>query len=411
MLDNHWKISKEISTKVDFNKAIKKIEKNKVFFNKEFIPEWFKKDSKLFPENILELYNRDLSPVDQFIEDILFERYLKHKKPFYTRFPISYRIVPVFIRNPIFEFIKKRKKVPEFPEWPVDSTVDLLRYAYLMLIKRKTFEKIPYIGFWPDKKDFAICLTHDLETETSFDNIEAMRVIERKYGFKSTWNVLCKRYEIDFEKLKKLEKEGCEIALHGYNHDGKMPYLSNKKIDKRINKCLFKLKDFKVDSFRSAQLQRNEKFLKYISKYFICDSSVPDTEFKSAFAMKSGCCTVFPFMIDGMVEIPLTVPQDFRLIYTLKLNDEDYLKLWKDKIDHIKELGGIVSIVTHPDDYISGNERYLTLYDKTLEYLSKLEKFYHDTQINIAKWWLERNNCKIDGGKITGSERATTTYF
>ena len=325
--------------------------------------------------------------------------------------PVSYKIIPVPVRNFIFSLILKKKKDVNFPEWPADSSVDLLRNIYMKLIKTNSSKKIPYINFWPNKNKFAVCLTHDLETSSSFKHIEEIRKIEKRYGFVSSWNILCKKYKIDFKKLKQLKKEGCEIALHGYNHDGKFPFLPKNKTIKRIRKCFSKLNEFQLTSFRSPQLQRNERFLKHISKYFICDSSVPDVDLRSPVAMRSGCCTVFPFIINNMVELPLTVPQDFRLIYTLKLSNAEYYEIWKNKIDYIKKLNGLVNILAHPDDYLSGNERYLSIYEKILKYLSKQKSYYHSTPSEIAKWWLERDKSKIKGNKIIGSSRARIEYF
>lgn len=413
MINEHWKIPTEIAKKaekIDFNDAVEKIENDNVFFKKEFIPSWYKGKSKKFPSFLLKKHE-NLKKADLIVEDLLFERYFAHKTPFFVKFPVSYKIVPVFIRNFVFSIINKAKKDTGFPQWPIDSSTDLIYEIYMKQIRKEIKKKIPYVNFWPNGKKFAVCLTHDLETGAAFSTIEKFRKIERKYGFVSTWNIVAKKYDIDFAKLQQLEKEGCEVALHGYNHNGKTPYLSKEKMKQRLTEAISKFKGFKILSFRSPQLQRSEKFLKCLSEYFICDSSIPDTDIKSAFAMRSGCCSVFPFMINNMVELPLTMPQDFRMIFSLKYSDADYFALWKEKVDYIKSLGGFVNVLTHADPYISGNDKKLAIYEKILKHISKSKNYYSGTMFEIGKWWIERSKSRIINGKIVGSKRAKMSYF
>lgn len=341
----------------------------------------------------------NVNKFDEIIKPLIYEKYFEHKQPLFTKLPFSYNIISPNVRNllikliQVAKFTRSKTKVSNFPSWPIEKSVETLRYIFLKSFEIKAKKKVPYTNFWPEKKRCCFVATHDMETETSFRNIETIREIENRFGFKSSWNVLSKKYGItktEFNQLRQLKNNGCEIGIHGYNHDGKLPYLKREEIIKRLEHARKTFEEFNCTSFRSPQLQRNENFLHLLSDYFLCDSSVQDTDIYSAFAKKSGCCTVFPFMINDMVEVPITLAQDFRLIYTLNLNEQKMYELWKEKVDFVYEIGGVINILTHPDDYLIGNERYLKVYERLLEYIAKKESIYHDTISNVAYWWKER---------------------
>ncbi len=342
------------------------------------------------------------------ISRLLTENYIKKRRPISTRLGIQYNKIPVRLRNALFKILIKFKKDSGFPRWPIENYLENTRYNFILKLKEK-FKKIPYISFWPKGK-FAFALTHDMDTQSSFENIKKIRCIEKKYNFVSSWNVLANEYKINFDKLEELKKENCEIGSHGYNHDGLLSFLPKEKIDSRIKYCMEIFKKFNIRGFRAPQLQKSEDMLAVINNYFEYDSSMADTDILSIVGMRCGCCSIFPYFIKNMVELPLTIPQDYRMIYTLRLDDDQILDVWKKKIDFIIKSGGLVLINSHPDNHLSGSERGLRLYDKILNYISKQDS-YHDLPINIAKWWRERNLCKIEGKKIIGSKRAKIKFI
>ncbi len=433
-LEGHWKLQEGILKKVyikefeDFiaNKTISvlKIKNNKL------LPKWAKSESKIFIPGYSAKYKEDadvllklndvevslldinesiyLNNFNRIIDSLLFEDYFKKKRPIFSKLPIPYYLIP--FRHILFrKFFYLGKKDTKFPDWPTDVSVELLRNLYINAIKQKLGKKIPYIGFWP-KGRFAVCLTHDSDSKSSFKNIDKIREIEKRYGFNSSWNVLSKRYKMDYKKLKQLVNDGCEIGIHGYTHDASLAFLPRKEIERRINYSISKLNRFEVEGFRSPQLKRNRRFLNLLANYFLYDSSVPNSEYKSSLALRTGSCSVFPFFIRNMVEIPLTMPQDFTLIYTMKFSKNKILKIWKEKIDLIRQMNGLVCFNTHPDDYLIGNDKYLDIYEEILKYLSKQDS-WNALPREIAEWWKERFSCELKGKKIIGSDRAKIWYI
>jgi len=69
-------------------------------------------------------------------------------------------------------------------------------------------DKIPFIWFWPHGKNFAFVITHDVETEKGLRNIERICEIERRYGFRSSWNFVPERYSVDSRLLERLVNDG-----------------------------------------------------------------------------------------------------------------------------------------------------------------------------------------------------------
>ena len=425
MLKEFWKISEDIS--ITENKEYQQVKgKGKIILNNtSLIPTWSKpskeilinriplksnKESNYYLQYKNERFNLDEDYIEKLCEDLLFEHYLTKKKSFLSKIPFDYTIIPPKIRVNLFNLYLKLKKDPKFPEWPTDLTVDLLRHLYIQSIKSNKNKQVPYIWFWPNDHKVALCITHDCDSETSYTNIEKVREIERKYNFKSCWNFVPSKYPLDFKKMSELEKEGCEVGIHDYDHTGKLAFEDEEIIKKKLSESISKFKDYKIQGFRSGLLQRNEKFLKILSEYFVYDSSVSDTDMNSPLSYRNGVCTVFPFFINKMVEIPITMPQDWRLI-RMNFNDKEMLDIWSKKIKLITEVNGIININMHPDDFISGNEKYLKVYEELLKELSTLENVWAALPREVAEWWTERANSNIKNKIIEGSERAKIKYY
>jgi peptidoglycan/xylan/chitin deacetylase (PgdA/CDA1 family) len=430
MIAEHWKIDKELIKKANIqeikgyrkDKGIASIEIN----NKELQPEWYDKRIRIFtngyaPEKgssdctisknnndfkLLEIKNDGISinNFNNIIKDIIHENYYEQKQPFFSKSPIPYTIIPVKLRNALFNTLLRLKKDPKWPNWPIEKSVELLRYIYIKSISIKLNKNIPHIGFWPKKK-FAFSVTHDCDTLSSFKNIESIRDIEKKYNINSSWNIVSNRYKIDDKTIKQLKYQHCEIGLHGYNHDNKLAFLSRKEIKKRLSKASKIISKYNITGFRSPSLLRNKRFLDTLSEHFEYDSSTCDTDLHSPVAMRSGTCTIFPFFIRGMTEIPITMPQDYRLMRMNRTKIQIF-NIWKEKIDFIEKAGGCATLLTHPDSHIFGSDKYLDVYDKILKYVDKKNSVWKALPNEISTWWKDRNKAELKGKKIIGLKKA-----
>ncbi|HII15569.1 MAG TPA: hypothetical protein HA362_04620 [Nanoarchaeota archaeon] len=350
----------------------------------------------------------ELNNIDGIINAVLDEVYYPKKRPSFSYFPFPYTKIPVFIRLGLFKLLLKFKHDPGWPKWPIEKSIDAIRHLFMMGIAKACNHPVKYIDFWP-KGRFALLLTHDCDSEASYRWIEYIREMEKSHGFTSSWNFVPKKYELDFTKIRLLKKEGCEIGIHDYDHTANLPYRSREEIAGAIDYGIKQLKEFNPNGFRSAQLQRTPEFMSILADKMAYDSSVPDTDIYSPVYFRNGACTIFPFFIKKMVELPLTLQQDFRL-KRMGMSPVQIAEAWKLKLKYIHERGGLATMNVHPDDFIFGSEYYLKAYEDFLKHAEKLEP-WNANPSDIAKWWHERCNASLKGGKVKGSKRARVAEF
>lgn len=436
MISRHWKIQNGIEKKARIKNAPKFAIKQSLVTldikNSNLIPEWAENKTKLLVKGYsedkknsdcmietkddsfaflrIERGNIVINNFNNIVNNLIYEQYYKIRRPLYSRLPFDYTKIPVGLRNSIFNLFMNLKTDPGYPNWPIEKSVELIRHLYIKSISIKLRKPVPYISLWPKEKRFAILITHDCDTESSFINANKIREIEKRYKVKSSWNILSNKYRINLTLLKKLKEEGCEIGLHGYNHDNKMPFLRKTKIIRRIESASDLIKKLAIRGFRSPSLLRNKDFLELLSLYFAYDSSTSDTDICSPLGMRNGTCTVFPFFIKNMVEIPITMPQDYRLI-RLKKTKYEIFEIWKRKIDFLRKVNGLIVLLTHPDSHIFGNDEYFSVYEKTLKYLTSFNDGWLTIPSEVEKWWNERDTAWLKNGRAINSKRATVSYI
>jgi hypothetical protein len=129
---------------------------------------------------------------------------------------------------------------------------------------------------------------------------------------------------------------------------------------------------------------------------------------------RGGCCTVMPYFIGNMIELPVTCTQDYSLFHILG----DYsLSLWKQQVDLIRTNHGLISILVHPD-YVM-EPRAQAVYRQLLEYLAMLRdqaSLWTPLPGEVAEWWQQRSQMHLvhDAGhwriEGAGNERAHIAY-
>ncbi|HEX4920037.1 MAG TPA: hypothetical protein VFV92_04785, partial [Candidatus Bathyarchaeia archaeon] len=108
---------------------------------------------------------------------------------------------------------------------------------------------------------------------------------------------------------------------------------------------------------------------------------------------RGGCCTVMPFFIGSILELPLTTTQDYMLLYLL---EEDPLNLWKAQTELILRKNGLVNFLVHPDYVCAANGRHM--YRNLMEYLKSLRsnrQIWFALPGEVDRWWRARNNMHV----------------
>ena len=129
---------------------------------------------------------------------------------------------------------------------------------------------------------------------------------------------------------------------------------------------------------------------------------------------RGGCCTIMPYFVGKMLELPVTTTQDYSLFNYLRSFSID---LWKRQIEQILEKNGLISFIVHPD-YIM-KEREGRVYSQLLTHLAWLrdrKKVWVAAPGDVDRWWRQRSKMELvrdgDAWRIEGegSERARVAY-
>jgi hypothetical protein len=302
------------------------------------------------------------------------------------------------------------KNLP-FPNWPVDSTVDTLHQEYLRLcMKAKGLDRVPFIWFWPGGASNALIITHDVETASGRDSTSALMDLDASYGFKASIQVVPeKRYDVPDEYVSEIRSRGFEFNVHDLNHDGNL-YRDHEEFLRRAKKINEYVHKYNSRGFRSGVMYRNQDW--YDAFDFSYDMSVPNVAHLEP--QRGGCCTVMPYFVGKILELPLTTTQDYSLFNILN----DYsIDLWKEQIDLIRTANGLISFIVHPDYLIEHRAR--ATYERLLVYLAELaerEKMWVALPGDVDRWWRARSQMTLvqkgDGWDIVGpeKERARLAY-
>ncbi|MHB8413706.1 MAG: polysaccharide deacetylase family protein [Candidatus Acidiferrales bacterium] len=298
-----------------------------------------------------------------------------------------------------------------FPHWPVDFTVDSLMERVLALVlKSQGMTSAPFIWFWPNGAPSCAIMTHDVEGTRGRDFCGKLMDLDDSFGMKSAFQIIPGMGHVQRNGfLSNFRARGFEINVHDLNHDG---FLFREKEEflrhaKQINRYA---KEFRAEGFRSGAMYRNQDWFDAFE--FSYDMSVPSVAHLEP--QRGGCCTVMPYFIGKILELPLTTIQDYSLFHILG----DYsIDLWKQQIDLIIQKHGLVSFITHPDYLIK--KRAQSVYLDLLAHLAQLraeKKLWRSLPAEVNRWWRNRSQMSLvqdgDRWRIEGpdSERARIAY-
>ena len=307
-------------------------------------------------------------------------------------------------------FFRGWEQIP-FPKWPVDLTVEnILEQLLVLSMKSRNVTRVPFIWFWPDGAQSCTMMTHDVETRAGRDFCPQLMDLNDSFGIKSSFQIVPeKRYAVPESFLEGIRHRGFEVNVHDLNHDGRL-MCDREEFLRRAERINHYGRKFGAQGFRSAVMYRHTDW--YDALDFSYDMSVPNVAHLDP--QQGGCCTVLPFFIGKILELPLTTTQDYSLINILN----DYsIRLWKEQVSLIRARHGFISFIIHPDYNIDTGAR--RVYAELLQYLSDLRS-QGETWIalprDVAAWWRMRSQMNlIKAGHSwyiegAGSERARLAW-
>lgn len=310
------------------------------------------------------LYNfHDSHIIDFLSENNFFPQFSPLKKIYYN---IVRPVMPLFIRHWLQEGYNTR--INYFPDFIFTDFVDLL--------KQDQYNWNKFINnLYPEKKQCAIVLTHDVETQKGYDYIPVVLDMEIKYGFKSSWNIVPYKYKIHEDIIKLIKDNGHEIGIHGYNHDGKL-YFNKEIFDFRVKYINEAIEKYGAVGFRSPMVHRNLEWLQQLNLKY--EASCFDYDPFQPFPGGTGC--IWPFKAGKFIELPYTLPQDHVLFYVLKQKNID---IWKNKVKWIVQNHGMILSLTHPDYLIE--KSHLKCYEELLTFFNEIPNSWHCLPKEIAQ--------------------------
>jgi hypothetical protein len=296
-------------------------------------------------------------------------------------------LIPRWLQLAMRRAYARRSADTAFPAWPrEDVLIRLQMERFRAEMERRASDRIPFINFWPDGKRFAFVLTHDVEGPKGLELIEPLIEIEQRYGFVSAWFVVAEDYEIPAGTFERIRAAGGEVGVHGLTHSGTL-FRDRATFEAQLPQIHRYISEWGAAGFRSPATHRNAAWMPELGCLY--DSSFPDTDPFEPQA--GGCCSILPFFIRDLIELPITMVQDHTLFEILR---EDSAERWINKADWIAENRGLVNVLVHPD--YATSPRRLELYEQLLEHLSKRIDGWHALPREVAAWWrlrstIERN--------------------
>jgi hypothetical protein len=291
-----------------------------------------------------------------------------------------------------------------FPRWPVDRTVEQLHATLLRLCLQAGEEKeIPFIWFWPSGFSSCVAVTHDVETLEGRRFCSALMDLDESFGIRSSFQLIPEnRYSLSMQFLDSMRSRGFEVNVHDLNHDGRL-FASQEQFLQRARRINQYVRAFGAQGFRSGALYRNLDW--YDALDISYDMSVPNCAHLDP--QRGGCCTVMPYFVGDILELPLTTIQDYSLFHILG----DYsIDLWRRQLALIDDHHGMATFNIHPDYVIPLHAR--SIYVQLLQHMARLRsegKIWLALPGEINRWWRNRGQMRIvrrsHGWTIEGPDR------
>jgi hypothetical protein len=313
--------------------------------------------------------------------------------------PLYYRLRPLLSRRIQIELrraVSRLQSRSPFPRWPIETSLHDLYELILDQLREVARGPLPSLAAWPRGRDWALVLTHDVESEVGCKRIAAMRGVEEELGLRSSWNFVPLRYSTPPTLIADLQERGNEVGVHGLYHDG-FDLASRERLEERLPAIQEYAARWGAVGFRSPATHRVWELMPLLGLDY--DSSYPDTDPYEPQA--GGCCSWLPYFNRELVELPITLPQDHTLFVILRRRDEE---VWLEKTDFLRSRGGMAVSLTHPD-YVF-EEPLLGHYARFLRRFADDSTAWHALPRDVSAWWrrraasrplLDRGSWRVEG--------------
>lgn len=352
---------------------------------------------------------------DEVVENLRLEQYVSRSRgelSLHKYYYLVRPILPLAIRKRLQQLVFRRRRTHTFPAWPIDCSVEeIFEQLMAQTLRASGVREIPFIWFWPYGKQSTLMMTHDVEKQQGADLCDFLMDTDDSYGIKAAFQLIPEGAYKSFDELvSKIRARGFEVNVHDLDHDGRL-YEERQLFEKRASQINEYGRKYGMKGFRAGSMHRKQEWFSMLD--FQYDMSVPTVSHLEP--EKGGCCTVTPYFIGKILELPLTTIQDHGMFYVLSDRSID---LWKQQIEMILAHYGLISFIVHPD-YIASQAQY-EQYRELLKHIVTLRdtrSIWFALPEEINRWWRERSQLRLvvsDDGRWQiegrGSERARLAF-
>ena len=276
---------------------------------------------------------------------------------------------------------------------------------------------------WPNAADYAVCLTHDVDSisrpirhilerrdrfsypdlllallhlRSLYDNTEYIARLERARGVRSSFYFLTREYDISRLKrrLARLASEGWDIGLHGDfgTHDSPDRLLEAMKLFQDATSIV---PTGVREHYLRFDFQRTWEILEAAGLDY--DTTVGTTD---TLGFRVGLCTPFHPPDSGwrplrLLELPLVL-MDTTLWGYLKRSEADGFREALALRDAVKQVNGLFTLLWHQESVrMKGGRLYTTILDSLLR-----DGCFISTGRGISRWWRARETPLLRSGNI-----------
>ena len=296
--------------------------------------------------------------------------------PASARLPVSYHVVPGRVRAVIASMIgrwnrNRSDRWGAFPRWPIDLSADALDD-----LRDGAHHSTPV-------RPTPVLLTHDIDSLEGLTNLlESFLPVEEAAGARSTNYIVPCAWTVDVELVRAATSRGHHVGVHGYDHSNRTPFAEAEERARRLDAGRRFGEQFGAGGYRAPSLLRTRALLRDLSPRFRYDSSMPTSG--GLFPVpNNGCATARPFLIERIVELPVSMPRDGMLRF-LGFKPDEIVALWIECAELIAKSGGVIVLLTHCEHRFSGQRPMLDAYARFLAYVGERpERFAFSTPAHV----------------------------
>lgn len=310
-------------------------------------------------------------------ESLRFRAVFTDRKPLSSRLPISYQSVPPWFRSFLASLIGRWKRHSvnrwaAFPRWPLDLSADFL--ADLVSAQSSPFAAKPT----------PVLLTHDLDSSEGLENLVKWFLdAEESAGARSINFIVPCAWPVDHGLLSHVKERGHEVGIHGYDHSNRTPFSDPMERRERLEGARQLVERYGMIGYRAPSLLRTRDFLRDLADFYRYDSSIPTSG--GLFPVpNNGCASARPFWVEGIPELPLSLPRDGSLLF-LGHSPQEIVEIWIRCAEEISCSGGIIVLLTHCEYRFSGNPPMIEAYRRFLDFIASSERFVWSTSKEVLE--------------------------